>query len=178
MTPAPSNGPQSSTVTCGQSRIEVSLPIHWTLSIPKVSATGPNQDCTVALPEEYPSILSSFFRNCKSQEWSTSWAKKTVFQQTCTLQEHFGHCVHHHRQEGHWQRCALRKGQTRPPTWPLKWILSTKTRLFPNIDSSPGLSRGVLSVESLLPESLDGPALMIMLANVEVSSSIPILVQC
>ena len=70
MTPAPSNGPQSSTVTCGQSRIEVSLPIHWTLSIPKVSATGPNQDCTVAPPEEYPSILSSFLEttNQKNDE--------------------------------------------------------------------------------------------------------------
>ena len=62
MTPAPSNGPQSSTVTWGQSRIEVSLPTHWTLSIPKVSATEPNQDCTVASPEEYPSVLSSFWK--------------------------------------------------------------------------------------------------------------------
>ena len=123
-----------------------------------------------------------FLETLLSKEWSISCAKKTVFQQTCTLQEHFGHCVHHHRQEGHWQRCALRKVQTRPPTWPLKWILSTKTHLFPTIDSSPGLSRDVLSGELLLPETLvsvpDDPALMIMWANVGVSSLIPILVKC
>ena len=65
--------------------------------------------------------------------------------------------------------------------WPLKWILSTKTHLFPTIDSSPGLSRDVLSEELLLPDSLvsvpDDPALMIMWANIEVSSSIPILLK-
>ena len=50
MTPAPSCEPQSSTVRWGQSRRDVSLPVHCTLSIPKVLETDPNWDCEVCCP--------------------------------------------------------------------------------------------------------------------------------
>ena len=50
MTPAPSYEPQSSTVRWGQSRRDVSLPVHCTSSIAKVLETGPNWECEVFCP--------------------------------------------------------------------------------------------------------------------------------
>ena len=48
--PAPSVPSQLSTVRWGQSRRDVSLPVHCTLSIPKVLETDPNWDCEVCCP--------------------------------------------------------------------------------------------------------------------------------
>ena len=60
MTPAPSSGPQSSTVLWGQSRRDASLPVHRTSSILKVLETRPKWDFMVACPKGYPSILVKF----------------------------------------------------------------------------------------------------------------------
>ena len=50
MAPAPSVPSQLSTVRWGQSRRDVSLPVHCTLSIPKVLETDPNWECVVCCP--------------------------------------------------------------------------------------------------------------------------------
>ena len=67
MTPAPSSGPQSSFVRCGQSRRDDSLPLHSTLSIAKRSGTAPKRDWMVCCPERYPSILQT------TAAFSASW---------------------------------------------------------------------------------------------------------
>ena len=61
MTPAPSSASQLSSVRCGQSRMEASVPKHCTLSIAKVAGTEPKRECIVCTPVEYPSILWNTF---------------------------------------------------------------------------------------------------------------------
>ena len=60
MTPAPSYPSQLSTVRWGQSRKDISLPVHFTSSIPNVLETDPNWEFAVGCPIEYPSILGKF----------------------------------------------------------------------------------------------------------------------
>ena len=57
ITPSPSPIPQSSSVWWGQSRMEASLLVHRTSSIPKSPETDPNWDAIVYSPPRYPSIL-------------------------------------------------------------------------------------------------------------------------
>ena len=61
MPPAPSSVSQLSSVRCGQSRMEASVPKHCTSSIEKVAGTEPKRECIVCTPVEYPSILWNTF---------------------------------------------------------------------------------------------------------------------
>ena len=114
MTPAPSWEPQSSTVRWGQSRRDVSLPVHWTLSIAKVLGTDPNWDWTVAWAYWYPSILQqnmfivSLEKNCLQ------------FEQTCKLQERLLRHGDRRKLVFLQQRCFLRELLILPPGSPLR----------------------------------------------------------